>query len=138
MENTVHEGRNIKRFREMLGIKQEALAFELGEGWTQKKVSQLEARERVEEELLAEVAKILNVSPEAIQHFSEESVMNIISNTFNSSDTSTLNAINLYPTFNPMDKLIEAYDENKKLYERLLDAEKEKVAFLEKLLASKA
>ncbi|RZK12572.1 MAG: transcriptional regulator, partial [Flavobacterium sp.] len=27
-------------------------------------------------------------------------------------------------TFNPLDKLIEAYEENKKLYERLLEAEK--------------
>jgi len=30
MEKTIHQGRNVKRFREMLGIKQEALAFELG------------------------------------------------------------------------------------------------------------
>lgn len=131
MENTVHEGRNIKRFREMLGIKQEALAFELGEGWTQKKVSQLEARERVEEELLAEVAKILNVSPEAIQRFSEESAINIISSTLHDQ------AGSVHYNFNPLDKLIEAYDENKKLYERLLDAEKDKVAYLEKLLAGK-
>lgn len=35
----IHQGRNIKRFREMLGIKQEALAFELGEDWNQKKIS---------------------------------------------------------------------------------------------------
>jgi len=27
----VHEGRNIKRFREMLNVKQDALAWELGE-----------------------------------------------------------------------------------------------------------
>lgn len=27
----IHEGRNIRRFREMLGYKQEALAWELGE-----------------------------------------------------------------------------------------------------------
>jgi transcriptional regulator with XRE-family HTH domain len=135
MENTVHEGRNIKRFREMLGIKQEALAFELGEGWTQKKVSQLEARERVEEELLAEVSKILNVSPEAIQRFNEESAINIISSTFHDNASGVNYKCEM--TFNPLDKLIESYEENKKLYERLLDAEKEKVAYLEKLLASK-
>ena len=29
----VHDGRNVKRFREMLGIKQDALAYELGEDW---------------------------------------------------------------------------------------------------------
>ncbi|WP_243630223.1 hypothetical protein [Taibaiella soli] len=44
----LHGGRNIKRFREMLGIKQEALAFELGDDWTQKKVSLLEQKESVE------------------------------------------------------------------------------------------
>lgn len=30
-QKKIHQGRNIKRFREMLGIKQEALAFELGD-----------------------------------------------------------------------------------------------------------
>jgi hypothetical protein len=36
MEKTIHQGRNVKRFREMLGLK-EALAFELGDDWNQKK-----------------------------------------------------------------------------------------------------
>lgn len=62
----VHEGRNIKRFREMLGIKQDALAAELGEDWTQKKISLLEQKETVEPEILEQVAKALKVSPEAI------------------------------------------------------------------------
>lgn len=39
-----HQGRNVKRFREMLGIKQEALAHELGEDWSQKRVSLLESK----------------------------------------------------------------------------------------------
>lgn len=30
-----HQGRNVKRFREMLGLKQEALAVRLGEEWNQ-------------------------------------------------------------------------------------------------------
>lgn len=37
--SNIHEGRNIKRFREMLGVKQEALAFELGDDWSQQKIS---------------------------------------------------------------------------------------------------
>lgn len=48
----IHQGRNIKRFREMLGIKQEALASGLGEDWTQKKISLLEAKEIIEPEIL--------------------------------------------------------------------------------------
>ena len=35
----IHHGRNIKRFREMFGLEQEALALELGDDWSQKKVS---------------------------------------------------------------------------------------------------
>jgi len=30
-EMKIHQGRNVKRFREMLGLKQESLAMELGE-----------------------------------------------------------------------------------------------------------
>jgi transcriptional regulator with XRE-family HTH domain len=47
MEHKVHEGRNVKRFREMLGIKQEALAYELGDGWSQKKISLLEQKSQI-------------------------------------------------------------------------------------------
>lgn len=117
----------------MLGMKQETLADELGEGWTQKKISQLEAREKIEADILEQVAKILKVSPESILWFDEENALNIISNTFTSRGTSTLNAINHNCTFNPLDKLVEGYEENKKLYERLIEAEKEKVAYLERL-----
>lgn len=129
MERTqhIHEGRNIKRFREMLGMKQEALAFELGEDWTQKKVSQLEAKEAIENEILEQVARILKVSPEAIKNFNEESVFNVINNTFQ--DSSSVNN-NYLCTINPLEKIIE-------LYERLVIAEKEKVSYLEELLKTK-
>jgi len=74
-----------------------------------------------------EVAKVLGVTKEGIENFSEETVLNVISNTFNSNDSSTLNAINVQPSFNPVDKVVE-------LYERLVEAEKEKVRYLEELL----
>lgn len=115
----VHEGKNIKRFREMLGMKQDALAFELGDDWNQKKVSLLEGKETVEPEILEQVAKALKVPVESIKNFSEEAAINVIANTFNSNDTSTLNAINYNCNFNPLDKVIE-------LYERLIASEKEK------------
>ncbi|AYZ12176.1 XRE family transcriptional regulator [Chryseobacterium arthrosphaerae] len=123
----IHQGRNIKRFREMLGIKQEALAFELGDDWNQKKVSLLEQKETVESDILAQVAKILKVPAEAIENFDEEQAVNVISNTFTSNDTSTLNAVNIHPTFNPLDKMVE-------LYERMLEQQKEMIEKLEKLI----
>lgn len=79
----IHQRRNIKRFREMLGIKQEALAFELGDNWNQKKISLLEQTETVEKQVLEQVAKILNVPAQAIESFDVEQAVNIITNTFN-------------------------------------------------------
>ncbi|MBW3517557.1 hypothetical protein [Flavobacterium sp. NKUCC04_CG] len=63
----------------------------------------------------------------------DEKVLSIINNTFNSNDNATINggrATNYSPSFNPIDKVAE-------LYERLLKAEQEKVAFLEQLLNKK-
>ncbi|WP_339881429.1 XRE family transcriptional regulator [uncultured Algoriphagus sp.] len=134
MNEKIHHGRNIKRFREMLGIKQEALAFELGADWSQKKISLLEQKEEVEEDLLRQVAEILKVPAEAIKSFNEEKAVNIISNSFTSHDNATGLIYNHNPTFNPLDKLIESMEENKKLYERLLESEKEKVELLKKML----
>jgi transcriptional regulator with XRE-family HTH domain len=126
----IHQGRNIKRFREMLGIKQEALAFELGDDWNQKKISLLEQKETVESDILAQVAQILKVPAEAIENFDEEQAVNIISNTFTSNDASTLNAVNIQPTFNPLDKMVE-------LYERMLKQQQEMIDKLEKLIQNK-
>ncbi|RAI91494.1 helix-turn-helix protein [Algoriphagus yeomjeoni] len=122
----------------MMGIKQEALAFELGADWSQKKISLLEQKEEVEEDLLQQVAEILKVPAEAIKNFNEEAVFNIISNTYHndSKDQSTIiaSSVNYQPTFNAIDKLVEALEENKKLYERLLESEREKVELLKKML----
>ncbi|WP_347065802.1 helix-turn-helix transcriptional regulator [Flavobacterium sp. WV_118_3] len=130
----IHQGRNIKRFREMLGMKQDALAFEMGEDWNQQKISLLEQKETIEKEILQKLSEILKIPINAIENFDEESAINIITNTVNNSDTAsgTLNYTTI--NINPVEKWLEALDENKKLYERLLETEKEKVALMEKLL----
>ena len=130
----IHQGRNVKRFREMLGIKQEGLAYELGEDWTQKRVSLLEQKETIDQDILDQVAKILQVPTDAIKNFDEQQAINIISNTFH--DTNGI--VNYNPSFNinPIDKWVEALEENKKLYERLLQAEQDKSELLLRLLHS--
>ncbi|TPG42016.1 helix-turn-helix domain-containing protein [Flavobacterium pectinovorum] len=134
-----HIGRNISRIRELRDMKQETLAEAIG--ISQQSISNIEASESIDEEKLKAIAEVLGVSVEAIKNYSDESVFNIISNTYHntSSDSSTLisSSVNFQPTFNPLDKLIEAYEENKKLYERLVQGEKEKVEYLEKLLKGK-
>lgn len=126
----IHQGRNIKRFREMLGIKQEALAFELGDDWNQKKVSLLEQKETVESDVLAQVAQILKVPAEAIENFDEEQAINIISNTASFDNCQQPAFFNNQPTFNPLDKMIE-------LYERMLKQQQEMIDKLEKLIQNK-
>lgn len=128
MEKTIHQGRNIKRFREMLGIKQERLALELGEDWNQRKISLLEQKEVIEDELLAEVAKVLKVPVEAIKNFDEEAAISIVSNSFH--DESVAYVENYKCNFNPIDKIVE-------LYEALVNSEKEKVELLQNLLNKK-
>jgi transcriptional regulator with XRE-family HTH domain len=129
----VHHGRNIKRFREMFGIKQEALALELGDDWSQKKVSRLEENERVEEDVLEQVAKILKVPVEAIKRFDENAAINYI-NTFH--DNSVSHVIGNHGTynFNPIEKWADAIERNEKLYVALLKEKEEKIALLESLL----
>jgi transcriptional regulator with XRE-family HTH domain len=126
-----HLGRNISRIREMKGMKQETLAEILG--ISQQKMSVIENTEELDDTKLNEIAKALDVPANAIKEYSDERMINIISNnTFQDDSSAVKNLFN--PTFNPIDKLVEAYDENKKLYERLLQAEKEKTTYLEQLL----
>lgn len=127
-DKVIHEGRNVKRIREILGIKQDALAMELG--LSQQAISALEQKEALDKDMIEKVAKALKVTPETIKTFSEESVINIISNTFTSNDTSTLHAVNYYPTFNALEKVIELYD-------ALLKSEREKIALLGKMIEKK-
>lgn len=130
-ERIIHEGRNIKRIREILGIKQDALAMELG--LSQQAVSALEQKEALDKDVIEKIAMILKVPSEAIKNFTDETAINVISSTFN--DNSAI--VNNNPIFNPLDKLMEALEENKKLYATLLAEKDEKIALLEKMLDKK-
>jgi transcriptional regulator with XRE-family HTH domain len=120
-----HIGRNISRIRELRGMKQEALANAIGV--SQQSVSNIEGSETIDETVLEKISAVLNVSTEGIKQFSEEAVFNIINNTFTDSSS---NNNNYLCSINPLDKILE-------LYERLLQAEKDKVEYLEKLLKGK-
>ena len=112
----IRHGKNIKRLRDILGVKQEQIAFELN--LTQQAVSKLEQKEQIDDETLVKVANVLHVPIEALKNFSEESAFNFVANTFNSHDTS-IGGLAYQCTFNPIDKIVE-------LYERMLEMEREK------------
>jgi transcriptional regulator with XRE-family HTH domain len=129
-----HIGRNISRIRELREMKQEALAMAIGV--SQQTISNIENSATVEEDKLREIAKALGVSAEAIQNFSEENVVNFFNNFYDNSGTNSAfgNHNENHFNFNPIDKLVEIFEENKILYKELLQAEKDKVTYLEKLL----
>lgn len=131
MEQKIHQGRNVKRFREMLGIKQEALAYDLGEDWNQKKISILEQKDIIEDNLLRQISNSLKIPVEAFQNFDEEQAVNVIANTFNNNDSATGLVINNY---NPIEKIIQLHEEKIALYERMLKEKDEMMARLEKLI----
>ncbi len=117
---------------ETLGIKQEALAFDIGGDWNQKKVSLLEQKEVIEDALLQQIAEVLKIPVEAIQNFDEEQAINIISSTFND------NAIGvIVNNNNPVDKIIQLHEEKIALYERMLKEKDDMMARLEKLIDKK-
>lgn len=114
----VHHGKNVRRFREILGVKQEFIASELK--MTQQAVSKLEQKEVIDDETLTKVAGVLKIPVEALKNFTEESAFNIVANTFNNHDTSIGGEYTYHEcSFNPLDKIVE-------LYERMLEMEREK------------
>jgi transcriptional regulator with XRE-family HTH domain len=126
LEAMPHQGRNIKRIREILGVKQDALAIDLG--LTQQAVSLLEQKETLDAPTLEKVAKILGVPEDAIRSFNEEAAINIISSTLHD----YAGSVNHNPVFNfnPVDKIVE-------LYERLLTIEREKNGLLQQQINNK-
>ncbi len=142
MEQKIHQGRNVKRFREMLGIKQEALAFDLGNDWNQKKISLLEQKDVIEDDMLRQISNALKIPVEAFQNFDEEQAVNIIANTVTTvNDNATGQLFQINSTINTSEKWIEALEEIKKLnnekialYERMLKEKEEMMAKLEKLI----
>jgi transcriptional regulator with XRE-family HTH domain len=130
-----HIGRKISRIRELRDMKQEALAQAMGTN--QQAISILENSETIDDEKLIDVAKALGVSVEALKNFSDEAAINYFNNFYDNSGSQGSFSHGSVFTFNPLDKLIESVEENKKLYERLLQAEKDKVEFLQEILKGK-
>ncbi|WP_316799508.1 helix-turn-helix transcriptional regulator [Pedobacter frigidisoli] len=108
----MHLGRKVSRIRELRGMKQDALATELG--ISQQAISKLEQSEEIEEATLEKIAKVLGVTAEGIKHFTEETIFNNINNFHDNS---------IQNNFNPIEKIVD-------LYERLLASEREKVEIL--------
>lgn len=131
MDKKVHQGRNVKRFREMLGVKQEALAFDLGDDWNQKKISLLEQKDEVDVALLQKISEALKIPVEAFQNFDEEQAINIIANTFDNCQQPA--SVFYNSQINPLEQVIKLHEEKIALYERMLKEKEEMMQRMEHL-----
>ena len=125
--NRRHIGRNIQRIRVYLGMKQEALAADLGVN--QQVISKIEKQEEIEEDFLKRIAEVLGISEEVIKDFDvEKTIFNINHHNYkdaNISEGATTYAI--VQQINPLEKIVE-------LYERLLKSEQDKIEILKKYM----
>ena len=126
-ENRRHVGRNLQRMRVYLGMKQEALAADLGVN--QQIISKIEKQEEIEEGFLKRIAEVLGISEEVIKDFDvEKTIFNINHHNYkdaNISEGATTYAI--VQQINPLEKIVE-------LYERLLKSEQDKIEILKKYM----
>lgn len=120
MEKTIRIGPNIKFLRNLKGLKQEAVAIELG--ISQAEYSLIENSDFIDDEIIFQIAKILNVTAEVIKEFNESQAFYSIENKVDNA-TITENAHGIHQVFSPIEKVVE-------LYERLLASEKEKIEIL--------
>jgi len=124
----VHYGKNIKRLREILGVKQETMALALNV--TQQAVSDLEKKANISDDILDRISKVLNVPVEVVKNFDEDAAISIISNTFNDVFHDNSSFINYKPTFTTDGRIVE-------LFEHILRVQQEGNILLEKILNQK-
>ena len=134
-----HIGQKVRGVRELRGKKQETMADEMG--ISQQAVSKLEQSEHIEDETLERIAGVLDVSLDTIKNFNEEAVVYNIQHNHEGANSGASNigaeVRNYNCTFNPLDKLMEVIEENKRLYEELLKKERETVAMLQQVIEGK-
>jgi hypothetical protein len=120
-----------------LTIKQDHLAFELGEDWNQQKIFLLEQKEKIDSDILEQVAAILKIPAEAIRNFDEDQAVNIIASTFNIDKDAYIGNSNGTFHINPIDKILQLHEEKIALYERMLQEKDEMMGRLERLIGGK-
>ncbi|MBC5632751.1 helix-turn-helix domain-containing protein [Parabacteroides hominis] len=134
----VHQGANVRKLRQLVGMKQTTFGEMLG--MNQQSVSRLEQKRVLEEDTLFKVANILHVAPDIIRNLEENPTSIVIeNNTFQTGSSNVGVVENQRDNIvnHPVDQLMALNKEQASLYERMLTIEKEKNALLEKLLKEK-
>lgn len=133
----IHHGRNVKRFREAKGIKQEIMAKELFD-CEQSKIVRIEQKSVIDDETLTLIAQYFNIDVEILKNLKEDPARVIVeNNTFESGSNAYIgngeNHNDHSNTYNnPLEEISKLNKEKEDLYERLLQNEKDRIEQLMK------
>lgn len=121
-----NHGANVRRWREWRGINQDVLAEMIGV--SQATLSGYEKKDKLEQDVLEKLAKALDIPVEAITELEVGTSINIYSGTWQD------NAITNQYTFNPIEKIVELYDDKIALYERMLKDKEQAIDLIHEVL----
>lgn len=114
MRSFMHIGRNISKIRELLGIKQETLAFNLK--ISQQTISKIEQTAHLRDNTIDRIANALGVKANLILNYNEKAVLDFIKG------ETTMDFPSICPLIENPNLLLKVIE----LYERLILSEKEK------------
>jgi len=104
----VHLGNNVRRIREIIGMKQYALAEECG--WSQQQMSKLENSESIDPEYLELIAGKLGVTSGFIKNFNEERAIYVIQHGITIKDTAHHNYVGYQNINHPSDAFLDFFE----------------------------
>lgn len=127
-KEAMHIGHNIKRIREIQGLKQEALGQLCRNKYSQQRISDFENMVSLDEPLLEELAQALGVTPEFVKAFKDENVVYNFQHNLTFNDSSVNSSQHTKPTFNSdgADKLVS-------LLERFIEEDRVKTQSIAEL-----
>ena len=135
MRDIVHYGQNLKRLREILGIKQNSFAKGMGSGWNQKKISVLETKEYIKDNLLEKAARVLKITVDTIKKFDEEKILfNIQNDYLGILNNEAKKEQDHQLISHQLDRVIKFIEEIKYVYADLLIEKNEKLMLAQKQL----
>ena len=140
---SIHMGQNIQRFRRLRKMSQAVLALELEEkrnkSFSQQLVSTIEDKDTIDdEELLQQIAEILETSKEAIKTLDWDMAIKIMDNNYTNHNSRFSGAINqpinstIHQSFNSLDKLVEFFEKEKTELNREIQVLKKEIECLKK------
>ncbi|MBC9797854.1 helix-turn-helix domain-containing protein [Sinomicrobium weinanense] len=127
-------GVTMAEIRESIGLNQEELGHRMGK--SQQTVSRLEQQEAFTEAEFEEVLEALEVKRPFFERWKGNSGSMTVHHIQDHGKAFGNN--HFQNCFNVPERILELEGKNEKLYERLLEAEKEKVVFLQRLLDNKS